>query len=87
MPFDYNRKVVWSSSSFEVEVTTIVSSFNLKSYYGYHYGSNLLVAQWDGTGYNYNGDHALVLNVNDLYGTNCPFTNSGGVDSVMLYSV
>ena len=74
MAFDYKNKVVWSSGSFEVILAVALSAVHL-SPYGNRYSANMQVAQWNGSSYTSNRDSALVLNVNDLYGTNRPFSD------------
>lgn len=86
VPFDYQNKVVWSPGNFEVEVTSIVSSFHLPYVRDFYYTTVNMIAQWNGTGYNYNGHHAFVLDVNTLYGVECPFSNKNGVNVVNLFT-
>lgn len=43
-----------------------------------------LVAKWDKLSYGYNGDTALVLPNDALYGIKCPFTNNGTTNVVKM---
>jgi hypothetical protein len=85
VPFDYPSKVVWSPGTFEVEVTLIISGFLLTPH-STIYSVYVTVAKWDGAAYDYSGNQGLVLSVDALYGPNCPFSNTGGVNVVNLYS-
>lgn len=46
----------------------------------------MTIAKWNGTAYDYSGDTRYILNNNALYGTNCPFTSSGGVNVVKMWA-
>ena len=46
----------------------------------------MTIAKWNGTAYDYSGDTRYILDNNALYGTNCPFTSSGGVNVVKMWA-
>lgn len=84
VPFDYNNKVVWSAGSFEVVVTSILSSFSMVPSTWTHKVDTMLAA-WSLTFEAYKAHPAiLILDVNSLYGLQCPFADDGGTDKVVL---
>lgn len=86
IPFDYRSVVRWSPGVFEVAITAVISAFqmNLDSY---GHRIDMTIAKWDGAStYTYSGDSAFILNNDALYGVNCPFTVSLGVDVVKVWA-
>lgn len=84
VPFDYPNLVEWSSGTFEVGVTSVISSFAI-----YQMTLNqvdITVAKWDGDAgsYGYSGDTAFILDNTNLFGSNCPFTTVDSVNVVKL---
>lgn len=83
LPFDYPNLVKWSSGTFEVGITAVLSSV----YHPYrtYIRAGVTIAKWDGASrYVYSGAGRYVLNKDSLFGPNCPFTTVNGQNVVKL---
>lgn len=83
IPFNYPNLVRWGSGTFEVAITSVISSFQMVNDWLDNYVV-MCVAKWDGSSaYAYTGT-AIILPNSALFGTNCPFTTVGGVNVVKM---
>ena len=82
--FDYPSLVQWSSGSFEVGITLVLSSFRMVNDGSTHL-LDVTIAKWNGAGYSYSGTNRLVLQKDALYGPNCPFSQYSTFNVVRLY--
>lgn len=83
--FDYPRLVKWSSGTFEVGITAVLSS--IRQFYDfYHVRADMTIAKWDGTSssYVYSGANRYVLDKDSLFGPNRPFTTVNGQNVVKM---
>lgn len=86
VPFDYPSRVQWSSGTFEVAITTALSSYLLYNNQ-LDYRIDMTIAKWNGTGYGYSGDNThYILANNAIFGTNCPFIDVSGTNVVKIWA-
>ena len=83
--FDYSNKVQWSPGTFEVAITSVISSFLLYTDKT-DLKLDMTIAKWNGADYGYSGDTRYVVDKDALYCPQCPFTTNGTDDVVKMWA-
>lgn len=85
IPFDYPNLVEWSSGTFEVGITAVLSSV-YQTYWYFESRVDMTIAKWNAasSAYAYSGTGRYVLDKDSLFGPNRPFTTVSGQNVVKM---